>query len=251
MELPRTGDLLLGTYLLEEQLGAGGMGVVFAAQHQLLGTRVAVKFLLPHIVKSGDPDEDPINSTRNAAAPIPLVKAAGKTADPWASSQARAPVERRPGGPARVLGAVLALLAAAGVGAFVVSRMKEDRPPVAAPPTVTAAATASTAAVAVSAPVVPSVQIAPAAAKLDVKAVVLDASTKAIASASASAAPAKELVAVDSGASSAAAIGSAATAPAMTASAATPTTAGTTTATATEAPTAPEPAKTTSPELVS
>ncbi len=54
MELPKAGDLLVEKYLLEGVLGEGGMGVVFAAQHAILGKRVAVKLLLPEVVKQGD-----------------------------------------------------------------------------------------------------------------------------------------------------------------------------------------------------
>jgi serine/threonine-protein kinase len=43
--LPRAGDVVAGKYEIEESLGAGAMGVVFAARHKLLGHRVAIKFL--------------------------------------------------------------------------------------------------------------------------------------------------------------------------------------------------------------
>jgi serine/threonine-protein kinase len=42
----REGDVLAGKYRVERVIGAGGMGVVVAAQHLQLGKRVAVKFLL-------------------------------------------------------------------------------------------------------------------------------------------------------------------------------------------------------------
>lgn len=45
--LPRPGDILSDKYRIEEMLGAGGMGAVFAAHHQKLRQRVAIKFLLP------------------------------------------------------------------------------------------------------------------------------------------------------------------------------------------------------------
>ena len=67
MNLPKVGDLLLGKYLLESLLGAGGMGVVFAAQHQLLGKRVAVKLLMPEIVKNADAAVRFMNEARAAA----------------------------------------------------------------------------------------------------------------------------------------------------------------------------------------
>jgi serine/threonine-protein kinase len=39
------GALVAGKYRIEHQLGRGGMGVVLAATHVHLGTRVALKFL--------------------------------------------------------------------------------------------------------------------------------------------------------------------------------------------------------------
>ncbi len=50
MQLPKTGDLLLGKYLLKQRLGEGGMGVVFAARHTLLGQDVAVKLIRPEFL---------------------------------------------------------------------------------------------------------------------------------------------------------------------------------------------------------
>jgi serine/threonine-protein kinase len=43
----REGEILDGKYRVERVLGAGGMGVVVAATHVHLSTRVALKFLLP------------------------------------------------------------------------------------------------------------------------------------------------------------------------------------------------------------
>jgi serine/threonine-protein kinase len=45
--LPRVGDLLLGRYRIEQIVGRGAAGVVFAARHEMLGQNVAVKVLQP------------------------------------------------------------------------------------------------------------------------------------------------------------------------------------------------------------
>jgi serine/threonine-protein kinase len=44
--LPRSGEVVDGRYLIEEPIGAGGMGVVVAARHLALDQRVAIKFIL-------------------------------------------------------------------------------------------------------------------------------------------------------------------------------------------------------------
>src|ERR1700682_1365061 len=43
----RAGEVLAGKYRAERMLGMGGMGVVVAAHHLQLDTKVAIKFLLP------------------------------------------------------------------------------------------------------------------------------------------------------------------------------------------------------------
>ena len=48
------GDVLAGKYRVERLLGSGGMGVVVAAIHLELGQRVAVKFLLPDLVRHAE-----------------------------------------------------------------------------------------------------------------------------------------------------------------------------------------------------
>jgi serine/threonine-protein kinase len=47
----KEGDVLAGKYRVERILGAGGMGVVVAAQHIQLDEKVALKFLLPEALK--------------------------------------------------------------------------------------------------------------------------------------------------------------------------------------------------------
>jgi serine/threonine-protein kinase len=48
------GELFLGKYLIGETLGAGGMGVVVAAEHVQLGQKVAVKFLSLELRQNAD-----------------------------------------------------------------------------------------------------------------------------------------------------------------------------------------------------
>lgn len=48
----RPGDVLAGKYRIERVLGIGGMGVVVAANHILLDEKVAIKFLLPDMLRS-------------------------------------------------------------------------------------------------------------------------------------------------------------------------------------------------------
>ncbi len=50
----REGDVLAGKYRVERVLGMGGMGVVVAARHLQLDTKVAIKFLLPTMLEDRD-----------------------------------------------------------------------------------------------------------------------------------------------------------------------------------------------------
>jgi eukaryotic-like serine/threonine-protein kinase len=65
--LPKAGDLLAGKYRIERVLGQGGMGIVFAANHELLGVRVAVKCLLTDIATSTEAVTRFVNEAKNAA----------------------------------------------------------------------------------------------------------------------------------------------------------------------------------------
>ena len=48
------GELIAGKYRVERILGKGGMGVVVAAHHVQLDTKVAIKFLLPSMLADSD-----------------------------------------------------------------------------------------------------------------------------------------------------------------------------------------------------
>jgi serine/threonine protein kinase len=67
MQLPKTGDKLLGKYVLEKALGEGGMGVVYAARHELLNQRVAVKLIRPEFAAREDAVARFLNEARAAA----------------------------------------------------------------------------------------------------------------------------------------------------------------------------------------
>jgi serine/threonine-protein kinase len=56
--LPMIGERIAGKYRIERMIGRGGMGVVFAAEHEVLHQRVAVKFLVPERA------DDPVLTTR-------------------------------------------------------------------------------------------------------------------------------------------------------------------------------------------
>ena len=67
MGLAKSGESV-GSYRLLGAIGSGGMGVVYVAEHLLLGRRAAIKFLHPHV--SGEPEmvERFFNEARAASA---------------------------------------------------------------------------------------------------------------------------------------------------------------------------------------
>ena len=60
----REGEILAGKYRVDRVLGAGGMGLVVAAHHLGLDSRVAIKFLLPEMLTHKD---SPLGSRRRQA----------------------------------------------------------------------------------------------------------------------------------------------------------------------------------------
>jgi serine/threonine protein kinase len=65
--LARSGESV-GGYRLLGEIGSGGMGVVFVAEHLLLGRRAAIKFLHPHISREPEMVERFFNEARAASA---------------------------------------------------------------------------------------------------------------------------------------------------------------------------------------
>ena len=55
----------VGEYVIENKLGEGGMGAVFAARHPLIGKRVAVKVLSPALASSAEAVERFIREARS------------------------------------------------------------------------------------------------------------------------------------------------------------------------------------------
>ena len=52
--IPSPGDMIAGRYRVDEQIGKGGMGVVFRATQLPLGRAVAVKIILPNQAQQGE-----------------------------------------------------------------------------------------------------------------------------------------------------------------------------------------------------
>lgn len=65
--LPQEGQLIGGKYRIERRIGAGAMGAVFAARHELLQQKVALKVMLPEHAASPSAAARFLNEARNAA----------------------------------------------------------------------------------------------------------------------------------------------------------------------------------------
>jgi serine/threonine-protein kinase len=61
------GDVLLGKYVVEKVIGAGGMGVVVAVRHRELGELYAMKFMLPAALVNDQAVERFVREARAAA----------------------------------------------------------------------------------------------------------------------------------------------------------------------------------------
>jgi eukaryotic-like serine/threonine-protein kinase len=66
-DLPDAGDLVQGRYRVEHELGRGGMGVVLAARDEMLGRPVALKVVLPKMLRSIEAVERFANEARSLA----------------------------------------------------------------------------------------------------------------------------------------------------------------------------------------
>jgi serine/threonine-protein kinase len=66
--LPQTGEILDGKYQIEDVLGSGGMGIVVAARHLMLGQRVAIKFILHAAARDPDAWERLLREARAVSA---------------------------------------------------------------------------------------------------------------------------------------------------------------------------------------
>src|SRR3954465_1389423 len=60
------GTVLLDKFRIVRALGGGGMGVVLCAEHLVLGTRVAIKFLLPEFAVLPDAAQRFVREARAA-----------------------------------------------------------------------------------------------------------------------------------------------------------------------------------------
>jgi serine/threonine protein kinase len=52
--MPKVGDVIADKYTIEQLIGLGGMGAVFAATHKFTGKRIALKWMLPELAQDVD-----------------------------------------------------------------------------------------------------------------------------------------------------------------------------------------------------
>jgi serine/threonine-protein kinase len=64
--LPAVGDVIAGKFRIERLLGRGGMGAVFAAHHEFLNQRVALKLVLGSIAQNKEARDRFLNEARAA-----------------------------------------------------------------------------------------------------------------------------------------------------------------------------------------
>lgn len=65
--LPRVGDTIAGKYRVIRKLGQGGMGAVYEVEHELVGKRVALKWLNPALAASPEARERFMREARASA----------------------------------------------------------------------------------------------------------------------------------------------------------------------------------------
>ncbi len=65
--LPRPGDLLAGKYRIDRAVASGGMAAIFAAEHAVLGQRVAVKVLFAESARNPETVERLLREARASA----------------------------------------------------------------------------------------------------------------------------------------------------------------------------------------
>jgi serine/threonine protein kinase len=67
LDLFEVGTVISGKYRIERVIGRGGMGIVYAARHELLGRTVALKVVLPEIAANREVVARFMNEARSAA----------------------------------------------------------------------------------------------------------------------------------------------------------------------------------------
>src|SRR6185295_11137841 len=66
-EDPLLGRVLVERYRIDRKLGQGGMGVVYLAEHVLLGKKVALKLLFPQLTTQADIVQRFLREARSAS----------------------------------------------------------------------------------------------------------------------------------------------------------------------------------------